>query len=1091
MTRSKTILSALLCSVSFIPLAEAAPSRVTDWHVAPVLAVGKNTAPYCALAANYPDAGVIVTHARNKHGGGTLAFDFRRADFEPREFYGIEVGFGNNVRTFAAEARNKHLLVVEIQRDPALYAALDAGKDLHISVQQGGPDVTLAGNTRLFFQLNYCVQALNDAAPGQIVVQDDHAAPSFGLQQPAPAAITKPIVLRRPPVDPADLNAAQLIMTPGAYPQQTRVVAAPPPKQQVVQTASNQDGDQTRSDLQNMLKNARKEDASSKPVRQKLSSISSSDDIDPNSVAPINRNSRQSLLFDDPNAVNSYVPPRLGDTEKAIEKMPAAPVKKIAAPAPAKTIAPVVAKKPTPVIEKPVAVTIPVAPEPAKTIAAPSAALMKDTRTSAPVVDPVIATPSANALPAPLPLPDDSAPVMAAPTAITPAADAKTDALVARMQEATKKPQAKIVSDVSRTVLASDYVNEKQNGVPAPEFNAAEAKKVAEKTAPVKAIAAKTAAPAVIAAPTISWDKPGAAKAAETKTVAVPETAKTPMIESAALDAPPSASPSAASPSAQNTIFTGKPAPVRKAPVLKTATETAPHHPAPVLSKTATADLAPSPSLPTPAMAELTTPAPVLAAPVKAPAIAAVTPLAALAERTDEPVKTAMPPVAKIAQPVAEKPAAVMAEPVPMPAPALPPPIIEETVLNNDVRGPMRPADEAVNVTFPEEEIHAEVVPDVPMATTTIANKALPIPADVLQTMRFKAIDFKPPASAAAKGWDVSTVAATDAGGSFCVMKNRFVNQQSLFLSRSADGNATLGLDYGMDLLEADRDYKTSVQLDNTFAEDFIGQARKPNLLVVQMGRKDSFFSALGHAKALHIELDGGASTFDVQGAAPKMAAMNSCTMNQGGTSIVTEAVAETKAVLKNVVAAVTPDSTPAPVAVVVTPNPAAATPAPAMTAFTIAPNQINALLQKAQIQGSVRSDSQGYRWGSSLDPIQGQMLERRFLAGKADLLEAVMRDLDQAEQACGGAFSSEVGTPEQYGDMESLVAETRCGTAGNATVQASLYQRLGQVFRVWMQKGSEADRDQLIRQRDRLAKALDQDTSMQTATGITGEPRS
>ncbi|HEY1095716.1 MAG TPA: hypothetical protein VGF14_00590, partial [Alphaproteobacteria bacterium] len=83
MTRSKTIFSALLCSVSFISLsAQAAPSAVTDWHVAPVLSVGPHAAPYCALATNYPEAGIIVTHARNKHGTGTIAFDFQDGEFD-------------------------------------------------------------------------------------------------------------------------------------------------------------------------------------------------------------------------------------------------------------------------------------------------------------------------------------------------------------------------------------------------------------------------------------------------------------------------------------------------------------------------------------------------------------------------------------------------------------------------------------------------------------------------------------------------------------------------------------------------------------------------------------------------------------------------------------------------------------------------------------------------------------------------------------------------------------------------------------------------------------------------------------------------
>jgi hypothetical protein len=329
-----------------------------------------------------------------------------------------------------------------------------------------------------------------------------------------------------------------------------------------------------------------------------------------------------------------------------------------------------------------------------------------------------------------------------------------------------------------------------------------------------------------------------------------------------------------------------------------------------------------------------------------------------------------------------------------------------------------------------------------------------------------------------------------------------------------------------MDLLQLDRDYKTTVHVDHLFAEDFIAKARQTNLLVVQMGRKDSFFDALRQGKALHVALDGGASTFDIAALRDVVPAFNTCMVEQGGTGLsavaktVSAPVVAAPVVAPAVIApshtvsapATASTVTSAPVAVASTlpaprreadikaavglghmttsaptqaPALAAATtipaapvvaPAQAAPAMSLSPAKINAILQNASIRSTARTAGGGYAWGQSGDLVTGQVDEKQFAAGKEDLLEGAMRDIDAREKNCGTSFTSEIGIPEQYGAMEILATETACAHNGTKTAEATLYQRIGRVFRIWTQRSADSDRDTLISQRDRLASALQKD---------------
>lgn len=976
MNRSLSVFTALLCSVSFIPLAGAAPgAALTDWHVAPVLSSGKNTKPYCALATSYPSAGVIITHARNKQGSGTVSFDFKNAAFEAKQFYGVDISFDGAIQQFAAEARNDHTLMIELRNDHALYGALDSGKDVEITVQQGGPHVTVAGNSRAFFQLNYCVQALTDETAAPIVANTANT-PSFGLQQPLDA-------YHAPVAKPTILPSRQFAQAANIQ------VDAP--------QASGND-----ADLSNMLNKARS--ASDMPKRQKLSSISSNDIVDPNQGAPVNNPARQSLLFDNPDAANGYVAPRISDIDAGTNNTNTSALN--AAPKKVEPVKPVMAAAP-----KPVAPALP---------------------------------PTVRAEAKPVPAPVVSSGVAAKPSA--PALPPPKDSLSDLDEPIVAKPVVKtgIISDSERTVLATDYL--KGNTTPAPVVSkSAAAAMPAKPLATAKPVVADTA-PAIKPAD-IAWDKPTVSSAA----LAPPDRVAVP--------AAPGLSAATANPVMPTTAL---PAPASALAANKRQ-----------------ALLLDNPSV-----------APVIPA---APALAATTPSAVPEPAPSLPVKTVLSDANASApvQPVATKPAVALkvddvmtkaAQPVKAPgktvalapAPALPPALIEQSGIDIPTRGPMKRANEVVSVDFPEDaDGNGDITPHADAVKTNVTNAPLVTPDALLQKSAstiLAAVNFKPPAALSAAPWETKSMTPKNGGTPYCILQSRFANQQSLFLSRAADGTATLGVDYGMDLLQTNRDYKTTVQVDNLFTEDFIGQARQPNLLVVQMGRKDSLFAAAAKGKALHVEMEGGASTFDLSGAHNQMSSFNSCLGAQG--SELPSQAAETMF------------NAPEPVAA----NPA---PKPAASTLTLTTTQVDTALSQANIPASARPTTDGYQWGSSLDVIHGQVTERRFLADKVDLLEAVMRDIDGQEQSCTSAtFTSEVGAPEQSGSTESVVAETSCTAKDNQTViTASLYQRIGQIFRIWTQKGPDNAHDLLIRQRDRLATVLDKTSAV--ANNLNDKPRS
>ncbi len=1051
MSWSLRVVTALLCSASFIPFADAAPGHfansltLTDWHVAPVLSSGRDKSPYCALATSYPTAGAVITYARNKHGSGTIAFDFQQAEFEPHQHYGLDIAFDGTTQQFAAEARNTHMLVVDLRNDHPLYSALDAGHDFQVSVQQGGPQLAIAGNSRAFFQLNYCVQALNGEPAGTPVTNASNVPdPSFGLQQPviatAPQQTTRyskttrysnllwdkplaPIARTGRPVlaTPANLNA--IVSKAGSTTASTEFT--------VSQNTVGQDGDESRADLGKMLDQAR--GPAQTTQRQKLNGMSSNDIVPSaaNDLAQRATTNRDSLLYDDGAPAESFTAPRLSDQDSTIEKNAVRPssqtVSKMVATAPVKTA-------PSPIAKTPMTPAMPAKPLPTVTADKPSA-----TKTPA-ALPPALALASDN---------NDMA-----------IADSLSGVNLPKPVTPVTPPPAKTnyIHDETRIVNAKDYAN---GTVPA--TNTPEAKSA---TPPVETKASALAAP-VVPQEAIMWDAP----ATESPVAAAsPVVTPMPVVVPPAPKPNPLAAATSSAPVINTPVTTTKTLPglldanrraalLSDAPAMATAkTTSARSATAPVLAATAM----PSPKSPTPVATAHNNPMLMGAgSKLPTPPVMPSTPL-----QTDSVLtKAVTPAVSKTATLTAK--ASVKPAPV-MPAASVPPAFVEETVLDSKVRGPMRPANEAIQTSFADDSSM-----DAPTGTVTKTASAqfaatddmLTAPDGLVPTnaARRVPLTFTPPAASTTSPWQTKNIAAKPNVPAYCILQNHFINQQNVFLSRGADGSASLGLDYNMELLQADHDYKTTIQVDNAFNEDFIGHANQPNLLIVTLGRKDSLFQALASGKAMHIEIEGGASTFDISGIKTGLPDFNNCLTTQGGASVGLLSVAA----LNNPVA-LTPTSVTAPATVPMVPAKTDILPL-SMNAATA-----NKILQQANIQGNVRQTATGYQWGSRLDTVQGEVKEQRFLADKADLLEAAMRDIDGREQSCHNpSFTSEIGAPDQHGSNETVKAETSCTQDKQVTIAALLYQRAGQIFRVWSQTGPQSARDQLIRQRDRLAKSV------------------
>lgn len=396
---------------------------------------------------------------------------------------------------------------------------------------------------------------------------------------------------------------------------------------------------------------------------------------------------------------------------------------------------------------------------------------------------------------------------------------------------------------------------------------------------------------------------------------------------------------------------------------------------------------------------------------------------------------------------------------------------------------------------------------------TVIADPVIvkPIPQPRFTNTAPKA--FVPPAAHSVQNWTVKNVRETSDFPSYCLISNRFENGMGLYATRSPDGNSTLGLDFGFDILEQDRRYAVTVEVDHLFNNDFTAQASDDVMMVIQMGKKDTFFNALRQGQALHISMPGAASTFDLANINASYNEFTQCLALQNGAAIaetVTPVVVATAPVVSKIitpqeptktvikedilpknslpivkqktVVAMTQDQT-------VTPTEAQLTAKPVeLTNFSqkFTPKHslandnfsIDSILTASRIgHSSIRMDDQNsniMHWTTETDNIAGILVETPWTS-QTSLLDRLMDDVDTMEQTCMGEFTSQIGIPETYGHAIIANAETKCITGDIAVSAAHVYQGSGNTIKVWTQSGPSKLSQDIINHRNKISGILRQ----------------
>ncbi|MDB5478472.1 MAG: hypothetical protein JWM96_967, partial [Alphaproteobacteria bacterium] len=242
--------------------------------------------------------------------------------------------------------------------------------------------------------------------------------------------------------------------------------------------------------------------------------------------------------------------------------------------------------------------------------------------------------------------------------------------------------------------------------------------------------------------------------------------------------------------------------------------------------------LSPKASKPAAKSIPVAKPAAPVAPPVMAPVIAA--------PAMPEPIVTVPEAAEPVAAPVIRSAPPILPKPKldPVPAPRLLPPV------------PVEPAALPPSIS-PEE------MPEIKKATTVRAP---------VRNISGKETGFRPAPVVPSGSWSSRILDATSQNGkdAFCLLENQFKNGSRLMIAQRADGFSTVGINYGVDMLQMNRNYNVTIQVDNEFDEDFTGYAETPHTLIVQMGKKRSFFDTLGAARAMRVAMSGVASSFKI-----------------------------------------------------------------------------------------------------------------------------------------------------------------------------------------------------------------------------------
>lgn len=354
--------------------------------------------------------------------------------------------------------------------------------------------------------------------------------------------------------------------------------------------------------------------------------------------------------------------------------------------------------------------------------------------------------------------------------------------------------------------------------------------------------------------------------------------------------------------------------------------------------------------------------------------------------------------------------------------------------------------------------------------TTQIVSEKAAIPAvPVLPPVAEKQKMPSVPASTAIGPWSARMIGdVTKQDSAFCLLENKFDNNMSLMIGQRADGYSTLGINYGVDMLSGGRNYSALVMIDESFEENFNGYAESGNMLIVQLGKKPSFFAMLANAQHLRVMIPGVASNFATQGIAGALEEFSNCMNSIGGTlakaaPVATIAPNQTMPVVATPVVQADNLNAPSGNAVmppVVTSDAAPALPSPVATNSTVQKSTtpklppasnwsvyVSDILNSSGIRPqNIQESAAAKEWTVANGMLHGQVWQ---VAG-TDVLEAAMTQLDNAEKECGGQFTNQIGAPEMINGHVLQLMESKCTSAQGVSVSTWLVQQNHSGITAW-----------------------------------------
>ena len=363
-------------------------------------------------------------------------------------------------------------------------------------------------------------------------------------------------------------------------------------------------------------------------------------------------------------------------------------------------------------------------------------------------------------------------------------------------------------------------------------------------------------------------------------------------------------------------------------------------------------------------------------------------------------------------------------------------------------------------------------------------------PAPRLMAQNIPLTPIVVPAAMAKGQWQTRSInaASNNPNDVFCLIENKFDNNVSIMIGQRADGYSTLGLNYGIDMLSPNKQYQVDVKVDNGFDESFMGYAESGHTLIVQLGKKASFFNMLPAAHNIVVAIPGSATNIAAQGIAGNLNNFSDCLQKIGGTDPM---AAATSAVMAPVAPPIAPDMTPVPAAVPVTsqdmplPTPVSAAPVAAVATASKAPvltpakppwsaKVLTTLKQASITPMAVQENSSVTEWTDAGGQIHGQA----WRVQGSDLVDAAMFEIDRAEKNCKGSFSSQIGAPEDKVGISTLAMESSCTSTDSATASAWLLQQSDGDLTAWEMQAPSAQRQTAIQARAQVLSTLQNNAS-------------